>query len=622
VLIVAKRVLASKVLFATLLACALVVALSAGFSRPGTVRAAGCGAEPTQPSDLYEVVSPPTSNFMATAAAPVDVTVHIKGGVLQYPAGNMSTVLDWGDGSASIPIGSSPCDAETAAWSDQTYSHTFATAGFYKVILQINFINLPSIPNLPNPSGAFPVVFITVTAAAPTPAPTPVPTTAPSAEPTQAPTSAPPAAPTAATAAPNQPAATLPSAAGSTGTVEPSPSPSPSLSPSPSPSATPSPTATQPSATASPVAAIAAIASPPPPPPPTQGIQMIESLKAPDEISTDPGVVATNIVLAGVTVWVLFSSVMLNQVLQSNRAELDQKTARLLTPARRASRAIGSWFQNAAGTSRLGSMASAATVLALTGVIYSVLDPGFGWNRATLTLFVSVALGIGVVTYAYSGLEAAMTRRLAGAAAAVRPYPAAIGIAVVSVVISRVLDFRPGVMYGFIASCAILTPVEADRRTEGRIAASPTTVILVLSVVAWLLVQPLRSWYGSSGSWLAEVLEAAAVVIFVGGIESLFISMIPIAGMDGAKIFRWSRLAWIAFAVLSAFLAWHVLLGRDQAYFSGLRKAQDATVLALFVVYTTLTLGIWAYFRFRRPSEAARREPAAIEADGSPAPGG
>jgi hypothetical protein len=604
-----------------LLAAAVIVALPVAFSRPVTGRAAGCGSEPTQASDMYEVVSPPTSNFMATAAAPVDVTVHIKGGVLQYPAGNMSTVLDWGDGSASIPIGSSPCDAETAAWSDQTYSHTFATAGFYKVILQINFINLPSIPNLPNPSGAFPVVFITVTAAAPTPAPTPVPTAAPSAEPTQAPTSAPTAAPTAATAAPNQPSATLPSAAGSTGTVEPSPSPSPSLSPSPSPSATPSPTATQQPATVTPVAAIAATGSPPPPPR-TPGIQVIEALKAPDEISTDPAVVATNIVLAGVTVWVLFSSVMLNQVLQSNRDEIDRRTARIAAPLKRLGRGLSSSVQREQGGSWLASARSAALVLGFTGIVYSVLNPGFGLNRTTLTLFVSVVLGIGVVTYVYSGLEAAMTRRLAGAAAAVRPYPAAIGIAVVSVVISRILDFRPGVMYGFIASCALLAPVEPDRRTAGRIAASPTTVILALSVVAWLLVQPLRSWYGSSGNWFAEVLEATAVVIFVGGIETLFISMIPIAGMDGAKIFGWSRLAWTAFAVLSAFLAWHVLLGREQTYFSGLRKAQDVTVLALFVVYTTLTLGIWAYFRFRRPSEAARREPPAIEADGSPAPGG
>ncbi len=611
----AKHVLASKFLLVIVLAGAVAAAFPAALARPGTAHAAGCG---DPPADYPFTTSPAATNFQLSGTVPFTLTVSVVGGVLVFPSGFVSATFDWGDGSPQIPIAASPCDGDTAYWPAQTFGpHTYTTAT----------TDMPARAFMPGAQVTIlgktyplPAVILTLTGAAPTAAPTPTP--APAATPTPAPT----AAPTIATAAPTQPAATVPAAAGAAQATaplsSPTPSPSPSQSPSPAhtPSSTPSPTPTQPPASATAVAAIVATASPPPPP--TPGIQVIEALKAPDEISTDPAVVATNIALAGVTVWVLFSSVMLNQVLQNNRDEIDRRTARLAAPIKRLGRGLSNATQARPGGSWAASARSAALVLGFTGLVYSVLDPGFGLNRATLTLFVSVVLGIGVVTYVYSGLEAAMTRRLAGAPAAVRPYPAAIGIAVVSVVISRVLDFRPGVMYGFIASCALLAPAEPDRRTAGRIAASPTTVILALSVVAWLLVQPLRSWYGSSGSWLAEVLEAAAVVIFVGGIESLFISMLPIAGMDGAKIFGWSKVAWGTFAILAAFLAWHVLLGRDQAYFSGLRKAQDVTVLALFVVYTALTLGIWAYFRFRRPAGTAAREPASIGAGGSQSPGG
>jgi hypothetical protein len=317
-------------------------------------------------------------------------------------------------------------------------------------------------------------------------------------------------------------------------------------------------------------------------------------------VSTDPKVVATNLVLAGVTVWVLFSSVMLNQVLQGNRAEIDRRTARLTGPVRRARRALASrtLSRNAGGW--LGTVGSAAVVLTATALIYTVLDPNVGWNRSTFTLLVSVIVGIGFVTYVSSGLEAAMTRRVGGVAAAVRPYPAAIAIAAVSVAISRALDFRPGVMYGFVASCALLAPVEPDARKAGRIAFVPSAAILVLSVGAWLLVGLLRSWAQSSGAWIAEALEAAAVIVFVGGIEALFIGMIPLSVMDGGKIFRWSRPVWLGFALVSAFLVWHVLIGRERSSFSGLRQASSVTVLLMFIVYTVLTVGLWAYFRFHQ----------------------
>lgn len=332
------------------------------------------------------------------------------------------------------------------------------------------------------------------------------------------------------------------------------------------------------------------------------------SLKGPDEVSTDPGVIATNLVLAGVTVWVLFSSVVLNQVLQGNRSEIDRRTARLTGFLKKARRGLGRRSGNASRLRTLGRLASAAGVLVLTGMVYSILEPGFGFNETTMVLFLSCVLGLGVVTYAYSGLESALTQRWVGVGAAVRPYPAAIAIALGSVAVSRVLNFQPGVIYGFVASCAVLGSGEADRRGEGRATAVPLAMLLVLSVVSWLLLSPMRDHWGNGNSWAEKVLEGSAVIVFVGGIEGLFIGMLPLEFFDGSKVFRWNRAVWLALAVVSAFLVWHVLLGRERAFFSGLRTASSVSVLILFIGYTVVSLGLWAYFWFKRPGRSAALE--------------
>jgi len=140
----------------------------------------------------------------------------------------------------------------------------------------------------------------------------------------------------------------------------------------------------------------------------------------------------------------------------------------------------------------------------------------------------------------------------------------------------------------------------AGTREKGRIALLVVLVGLVLTVAAWLSVAPIRAAGGGSAGWGLSLAEAIAVMVFVGGIEGVFFSMIPVAATDGGKIYRWNRVAWGLIAVTAAFLFWHVLLGRERAYFSGVRETQSLAVIVVFVVYTTLTISAWAYFRFRR----------------------
>jgi hypothetical protein len=357
------------------------------------------------------------------------------------------------------------------------------------------------------------------------------------------------------------------------------------------PDATPvSPTPTP--TTASPAAPLA---TPPPAGPAAPEADIPEALSAVprlEQIATDTGTVATNLALGGVTLWVLFSSVLLNQVLQEHRSEIDERTSRLTAPLRR-------FRGGSAQTGTIRRVFEPVLILALTGVIYGLLDPGFGLNRSSALLFLSVILGVGVVTYACAGVEALMTRRTFGVAAAVRPYPASLAIAIASVAISRIIGLQPGVVYGFAASCAIIGPGGIDERRQGRVTIFPVLTAILLSVTAWLAIEPLRANASVSSSFLGQVGIAAGIIVFIGGLEGVAFNMIPLSVTDGGKLFRWRPAVWAAVALLASFLFWHVVINRDRQFFDALRQAESLAVLALFLLYTSLSIGLWAYFRWR-----------------------
>lgn len=312
-----------------------------------------------------------------------------------------------------------------------------------------------------------------------------------------------------------------------------------------------------------------------------------------DEISTDGGTIATNIVFAGVTLWVLFSSVLLNQVLQDNRSFIDAKTARIARPIRRLGR------RPSAVAGHGATVVTMLAVLGITGLVYEFLNPEFGLNRGSLLLFLSSVLGVGILTYVCSGLEAAVTRRGHGIAAAVRPFPAAIAVSVVAVALSRLVNLQPGVVYGFVASAAITGPGQVEGRKQGAITVFPVVAALALSVVALAIVEPIRANEQAAASFLGQLAIGAGIIIFIGGIEGVAFNMIPLAVTDGGKLFAWRKPVWAGIALVAAFLAWHVLLNRDQQSFDALRTASSASILVIFVLYSLFSVALWAYFRRR-----------------------
>jgi hypothetical protein len=442
--------------------------------------------------------------------------------------------------------------------------------------------------------------------------PTPKPTPKPTAKPTPKPTARPTPKPTKKPAPTPTPTPTIDPAA-----VAPSPSPSsivagPVLvSPSPSGAVLGAVGTPEPSAAGG--AGGGGLGSAGGPPGGGGGSDMLPAMAAavegPVALSTNSDVLGTNLILTLVVLLTFgLTSSLFNSTIKSNREQIDSWTAsgaRRIRPITRPATALAATAGRLAGGRRMGRTLRIALVLGLTGLVYGFLSPDFGLDARSLVLFASIVLGIGFVTYLSEGGGALVASRRHHASASVRLYVAAVLIAVACVGLSRLMDFQPGILYGFVASNLIVGSVVLNRRQEAQVVILPTLALLGASLIAWLALLVLRPAAEASDAWWLSLLEVVTVTIFVAGLEGVFYAMIPITFMDGATVFEWNKLVWVVLFGGATFLFWHLLLNQDDAYLDALRQTRVAVALGLVLLYGLVTLGTWLFFKaWNRRAEA------------------
>lgn len=325
-------------------------------------------------------------------------------------------------------------------------------------------------------------------------------------------------------------------------------------------------------------------------------------------------VLLTNLLLT-LLVILLFAvtSYIFNSTMDENRATIVAWRARVahwLWPITRPIQALDRGLKRGVEAARLTGAARVAIVLGLSGLIYGFLDPNFGLNPPSVVLFVALVIGLGISTYLAEGGSTFLAVRRHRVASSVRLLGAGILDAIVCVAASRLVDFRPGFVFGFIASSVILSPVALGRRASAELVVVPAILTLVVALLAWLALTPLRAASVVDESWLPVLLESIAGVLFIGGLEAIFFSMIPLSFMDGAAVWKWNKLAWAGLFGTSTFLFWQLVINREAKYLEASKQSSVLVCLALLAVYGGGTLLVWSYFRYRR-WQATRREPAA-----------
>jgi hypothetical protein len=250
------------------------------------------------------------------------------------------------------------------------------------------------------------------------------------------------------------------------------------------------------------------------------------------------------------------------------------------------------------GSGRIGSILRVLAVLGLLGLIYGFLSPDFGLNPQSLVLFISLVIGLGFITYFSEGSSSRLAIRRYRADSSIKLYGTAVIVAILAVIVSRSISFQPGLVYGFIASAVIIAPIALAKRDDATLVLIPAFGLMVVSVLAWLLLGPVRV-AAADGSPMPALVETILAMIVIGGLEGLFITMIPLRFLDGATVMGWSRVAWaLAFGTVT-FLWWQLLLNQDASYSAAFDQTNVRVVLATLGVFVLTTGGLWSYFRFR-----------------------
>jgi hypothetical protein len=330
-------------------------------------------------------------------------------------------------------------------------------------------------------------------------------------------------------------------------------------------------------------------------PPPSNFLAEFPSIV---DLSTDGEVVGTNLALSlGTLLIILLATTMINATVKENETVIGARIARVSGPFLVAGGAFSTVFEPiVANRSPLVSFLKLLAFTGLAALIYSTLDPHFGSNEATAVLVVGLLLGLTFTTVLYEGGQVLFSSQAFRSEGAFRVYPVALAIAIISVALSRLVELNPGVIFGFVAGAA-LSGSGLGRREHGLIIFVPMLAVLALSLVALLLIGPLRTLAQDSSSAWATLPETVAVIVFVGGAQSVLLSLIPLTFNDGEKVWTWNRYAWLALALPASFLFFHVIVNRNGSWLG----STEATLMTALVLLA-FAVGLWLFFRLRRES--------------------
>ena len=246
-----------------------------------------------------------------------------------------------------------------------------------------------------------------------------------------------------------------------------------------------------------------------------------------------------------------------------------------------------------------GGFFLALTVLA--AITLGFLSPDFGLDTSSLVLVVAFTVALLVMSLGFRLPADIISHRRTGDWGRLYFLPGTLLVSVVLVVLSRTMHFQPGYFYGALGGIGFAGAL--TQRTRGRVTAANWVWALTLSVAAWLARVPVSEAAGQPDASLWWIgLEACLALIFLWGVEGLVVAMLPMRFLDGRKVLDWSRTVWAVLMFLGVFATFHLLLAPNSGYVGKTSGEVAVGVLALFLGFGAVSVGLWAYFNYRPPS--------------------
>ena len=329
----------------------------------------------------------------------------------------------------------------------------------------------------------------------------------------------------------------------------------------------------------------------------------------PLDISTDPGVLGTNLFFAALIVIGFSIGVeLMTRALSEHEGDWRKK----IKPASFLSmfeEKVAARLRVRTGQSRIIRVVKFLVVIFFYGLVFSLLDRS--WNPFSITgvvLFVNMTIAYGIVGL-LDDIVQWMRLRKWQVSADFSVQPASIFLSTFSTLTSRLFQLVPGLMFGTPKALRVNEELldDAKRIKLHRIS---TTTILGTGIGLWLItsVTTILQRFQLS-SFLRNVvggIEGFFLIIFAVAVENTFIQMLGFSGSVGESFKRKSRWLWLCAIVIVSFLFYHTLINPRGELAEAFRTVNVQISLIAMIVFIVFAFSVWEYFRYLdRPARLA-----------------
>ena len=245
--------------------------------------------------------------------------------------------------------------------------------------------------------------------------------------------------------------------------------------------------------------------------------------------------------------------------------------------------------------------------VAVAALISSFLSQQMGLSTDGLAIYLGFLIGLSVVLVAFELPGLLIHRGQAREWGRLKVLPWVLVLAAVFVLTSRLANLQPGYLYGIVLG--VFFARGGGRADEGREQAAGMMGTLLLAIGAWWFGGQVADGTVNAGEFGNVVLATAASAVVVSGLKAVAFGMMPFTFMPGRAVYQWHRWVWAVLSAVAMFAFFHILIGPNAGYLSGLDLGAWLTALAVFGAFAAFTIGFWAWFRFR-PSPAEEAQPA------------
>jgi len=262
------------------------------------------------------------------------------------------------------------------------------------------------------------------------------------------------------------------------------------------------------------------------------------------DVLTSPAVVAISAGLALVILLlVAIPAEVLNATIESNTSRFGRTFARIEAAINRATE----WFVTVTRTPAVAAL----VLIVITSIIFGFVDPAFGFDIASVRLVLSLAIALFIVTFVASRLTGAIVGRAWSIRSSIGFQPTALLFAILGVIVARLLDFSPGFLIGLVLGLELSH--RADELHRVRALVIEFGLIVGFGVLSWLGYSfAVAVTAGSEPTFLSALVQDTLVAVTSEGLTAVVIALVPVAFLDGKKIFDRSKRLWAGMFLVAA----------------------------------------------------------------------